>query len=46
MSMVSHSASNKLGISCLVGFGAGWSWGGVISDFSKTEFYPVKISDR
>lgn len=46
LSMVCHSEDNKVGISCLVGFGAGWSWGGIISDFSKTEFYPVKISDK
>lgn len=39
---VSHdSVDNALGISALVGFGVGWSWGGVVVDLTNTVVLPT-----
>ena len=38
---ISHDAGDhELGVSALVGFGVGWSWGGVVVDLSRTVVLP------
>ena len=41
---ISHDAvDHDLGVSALVGFGVGWSWGGVVVDLSRTVVLPPRL---
>lgn len=41
---ISHDAvDHALGVSALVGFGVGWSWGGVVVDLTDTVVLPPRV---
>ena len=37
------AAPQRFGVSALVGFGVGWSWGGVVVDLSRTVVLPPRV---